>query len=122
MLLLIAFWTSLRQEIKLDEVIIATASGAISGLIGGSGANENLVLTNAIKGTKQAVTRELRRANQKYAQKVIASAISRRNGLLTSAISSASTKFGVGAGVANATIEEYKTIDLFSWYIEPIIY
>jgi RHS repeat-associated protein len=46
-----------QKPMMVDELFVATAGGAISGAIGGSGANEHLALTGAIKTAKQTITR-----------------------------------------------------------------
>ena len=56
-------------------MLVAAGAGYLSGKIGGAGANENMVLTNAYNSAKQTISRETRRANQKYAGKVIAKTI-----------------------------------------------
>jgi RHS repeat-associated protein len=72
------------KAMKLDEAILSVGMGVVSGRIGGSGANEKMVLSNAAKSAKQTIARESRRANQQYAQKVIAATISSRNNTFAS--------------------------------------
>lgn len=81
--------------------------GVISGHIGGSGANENMFLSNAAKSAKQTIAREARRENQKYAQKVIAETIRSRNNIFATTAWSASFRFAVGTGISNGVSGHY---------------
>ena len=89
------------KAMKLDEAIVSVIMGGVSGLIGGAGANEKMVLSNAANSAKQTIAREARRANQKYAQKVITAAVSSRNNMFASTAWSTSGRFALGVGVAN---------------------
>lgn len=55
---------------NMDEVILSVGIGAASSLIGGKGANYDKAITAPLATIK----RETRRANQKYASKVIGAA------------------------------------------------
>ena len=103
-----------NKAMKLDEAIFAVGMGAASGRIGGSGANEKMVLSNAIKSTKQTIVRENRRANQKYAQKVIETTIRSRNNTLASTAVVSSFRFAAGSVVSNGFSGFYSKVGLFS--------
>ena len=60
-----------REKITVGGVVASTASGAISGIIGGKGTNAK-GLSAAWGSAKKGISRELRRANVKYATKQIA--------------------------------------------------
>ena len=60
-----------REKITVGGVIVSTASGVISGIIGGKGTNAK-GLSAAWGSAKKGISRELRRANVKYATKQIA--------------------------------------------------
>lgn len=89
------------KAMKLDEAVVSVSMGVLSGKIGGAGANEDMVLSNAANSAKQAITRETRRANQKYAQKAIAAAISSRNNTFATTAWVSSARFAAGTGLSN---------------------
>ena len=89
------------KAMKLDEAVISVGMGVVAGRIGGAGANEEMVLTNAANSAKQAIARETRRANQDYAQKAIAAAISSRNNTFATTAWASSARFAVGTGFSN---------------------
>ena len=89
------------REMKLDEAILSVGMGVVSGRIGGAGANEKMLLSNAAQSANQTIAREIRRANQQYAQKAIASALSYRNNTVALSAWSASARFSAGIGVSN---------------------
>ena len=101
------------NEMKLDEALLSVGMGVVSGLIGGAGANKKMVLSNAAKSAKQTIAREGRRANQQYAQKVIASTISARNSMFSSTALNSSFKFAVGSGVSNGVTGIYSSLGWF---------
>lgn len=103
-----------NKAMKLDEAIVSVAAGVLAGRIGGAGANKKMVLSNAAKSTKQTIVREMRRANQKYAQKVIAAAISSRNDLFVNTALVASARFAAGTGVSNVGTGMWSRHSLFS--------
>ena len=90
-----------KRAMKLDEAVFSVGMGVLSGRMGGPGANRKMTLSNTIKDTRRTFLREARRNNQKYAQKVVASAIKYRNNVLSSTAWSAGFKFAAGAGVTN---------------------
>ncbi len=102
-----------KKPIKADEAFVAIGMGVISGRIGGSGANERMVLTNTISYTKNTIARELRRSNLKYSQKVISSALGYQSKILTNATWNSSVRFAAGVGVANGFTGAYAELDLF---------
>ena len=102
------------KAMRLDEAVLAVGSGVLSGRIGGSGANERMVLTNAANSTKQTVKREMCRANQKYAQKAVASALRYRNNLYATTAWTASARFAAGCGVSNGITGWYSKLGWFS--------
>ena len=101
------------KEMKLDEAILSVGMGVISGRIGGAGANEKLALSDAARSAKQAIAREARRANQKYAQKAIARTISSRNNVFANTAWVASFRFAAGSGVSNGVTGKYSSLGLF---------
>ena len=101
------------KAMKLDEAILSVGMGVVSGRIGGSGANEKMVLSNAAKSAKQTIARESRRANQQYAQKVIAATISSRNNTFASTAWVASFRFAAGTGISNGATGKYSSLELF---------
>ena len=101
------------KAMKLDEAVLSVGMGVISGRIGGSGANEKMALSNAAKSAKQTIVRETRRANQKYAQKVIAAAICSRNNAFATTAWVASFRFAAGTGVSNGVNGKYSSWGLF---------
>ena len=98
---------------KLDEAVISVGMGVVSGRIGGSGANEKMVLTNTSKSAKQAIVRESRRANQQYAQKAISATISSRNNMFASTAWTSSLRFAAGSGIANGFTVGYSALGFF---------
>ena len=101
------------KAVKADEALLSVGMGVVSGRIGGAGTNEKMVLTNAAKSAKQTIARETRRANQKYAQKVIAETIGARNNLFAYTAWSAGFKFTVGSVVSNVSTVGYNSLGLF---------
>ena len=59
------------EKITIDGIIASTIAGGIGGVIGGSGANAK-ALSTAWKTASKGISREMRRANVKYATKQIA--------------------------------------------------
>ena len=89
------------RAINLGEAAVSVVMGVASGIIGGPGANKDLVLSNAARSVKQTIGRETRRANQRYAQKVIAAAVSSRNNTFSSIGLASIFKFTIGTGLSN---------------------
>lgn len=90
-----------QKASETDEAVVSIATGSISGLIGGKRANSKGVLTKAINDTKSKISRETRRANQKYAAKAIARAKSTLNSTLEFAIWESSFNFLKSTTVSN---------------------
>ncbi len=88
---------------EVDPLNMGTAIvfGGISGWIGGAGANQNLELTNMIEEEKKTLLREARRANQTYAQKMVASTTTYVRNSIAVAASSAGVRFYAGSRLAN---------------------
>ena len=101
------------KAMKLDEAILSVGMGVVSGRIGGPGANEKMVLSNAAKSAKQTIARESCRANQQYAQKVIAATISSRNNTFASTAWVASFRFAAGTSISNGATGKYSSLELF---------
>lgn len=80
----------------------AVLFGGISGWIGGAGANKNLELTNLIDSGRKSIKREIRRANQSYAEKAISSTASYVVNKVVTTASSASVRYYAGTQLANA--------------------
>lgn len=89
-----------NNPIKLDETILSSAVGALSGYIGGSGANEYRSLTNSINAAKKTVAEMARRNCTEYASKVIASTTSWLSNKLSITAWSSSAKFALGCGIS----------------------
>ena len=89
-----------NNPIKLDEAIISSVGGAVSGYIGGAGANEYKALTNSINVAKKTVIEISRRNCTKYASKVIGSTMSWLSNRLSTVAWSSSAKFSVGCGIS----------------------
>ena len=92
------------RAMRLDEAIASVGMGVLSGKIGGAGANKGFTLTKLIDGSKRIADRELRRANQQYAQKAIASTMGYRNNILSYTTWGASARFAAGCGASNGAI------------------
>ena len=82
-------------------MLCSAGAGAISGLIGGAGANQYKTLTNTIRTASKTTAKFSAKNTQKYAAKRIASTKSWRNNRLTIAGWSSSIKFSAGTAVAN---------------------
>ena len=61
-----------------------------------------MALTNVVESAKSTIAREARRANQKYAQKAIASAITYRNKVVANKVWEGIAKFTTGSVVSNS--------------------
>ena len=101
------------RAMKADEAILSVGMGIVSGQIGGPGANENMLLSNAVHSARQTIARETRRANQQYAQKVISATIASLDDIFSISTWSASFRFAVGSGVSNGVTGKYSSQDLF---------
>lgn len=99
-----------NKAMKLDEAIVSVGMGAISGRIGGSGANQKMALTSVAKNAKQTIARETRRANQKYARKVIAATVKSRKNTFAKTAWSSSFRFALGTGVSNGISGKYSSL------------
>ena len=75
-----------QKASETDEAVVSIATGSIFGLIGGKRANSKGVLTKAINKTNKTISREVRRANQKYAAKAISRAKSALSHTLETAL------------------------------------
>ena len=100
------------NAIKLDEALLSVGMGVVSGRIGGPGANENMVLSNTYKNAKQTIAREMRRANEKYAEKVILKTIASRNNVFSSSSWGSSLRFAIGTGASSGVTIKYSTLGL----------
>jgi hypothetical protein len=107
------------KPINSGELGFSVVMGMASGAIGGPGANEGLVLTDAIEYMGKAAAREARRANQKYAAKALGNAMSYGSNILSSSAWEASIRFSAGCGVANgftSSASEYSIFeDCWTW-------
>lgn len=101
------------KAMKLDEAMLSVGMGALAGKIGGAGANDKMALSNAANSAKQTIAREARRANQKYAQKVISATIRSCNNTFATTAWIASFRFAAGTGVSNAANVIYSG---FGWF------
>lgn len=101
------------KAMKLDEAILSVGTGVLSGRLGGDGANKGKMLSDTIENVEQVISRELRRNNQKYAQKAIAKTVNSLNNTLELAAWSASSRFATGCGVSNGLNMKYGELGLF---------
>ena len=99
------------QEANWKEGAIYTIAGAVSGLIGGAGANKNMALSNTVNSAKKTILRESRRTNQKYAQKVISASIQARNTALANTAAVVTARYAVGLATSNAILKIYGKIN-----------
>ena len=93
--------------------------GLVSGYVGGPGANENLVLSNAIKASSKTIARMAARNCTEYAAKQIASTVAWSNNIITYTTFSSSIKFATGIGITNAVIGHVtKILELFNNFLK----
>ncbi len=83
------------EEITAQDFLVNTIAGGVSGAIGGKGVNSKS-LSAAYKSASNGITRELRRANIKYATKRIAKYTMEKVLVMNSA-KVAIVRFGLGA-------------------------
>ena len=88
-------------DMSIGGMAVSIFAGMFSGLIGGSGANHNMALTNVVSSTKNTIIRESRRANQVHAQKVITKAVTSRNSALGYSFLFGTIRFAIGTDLAN---------------------
>ena len=101
------------EAIAMDDAVLSVGLGVFSGWLGGSGANEKMVLNNVVKGANKTIVREMRRANRKYAQKAIAATIRARNNTFAITAWDAGVKFAAGTEISNAINGQYSNCDRF---------
>ncbi len=89
------------KEINAVGMGTAIIFGWISGVIGGPGANKNFALSDLMEYGVKTIEREGRRANQQYAQKVIASTSAYVANELVCCATSSSLRFYAGNQLAN---------------------
>ena len=75
--------------------------GALSGWLGGDGANVGQNLSRTIESTRATVAREGRRANEKYALKAMERAVNYSNSVISNSGWSTGVKFGLTNFVSN---------------------
>ena len=75
------------QSVTVGGVFAGTIAGGFGGLIGGKGANAEL-LKQTWNSASQGIAREMRRQNQKYAAKQIAKYVVTRNSVKSNIITS----------------------------------
>ncbi len=100
------------NKVQAGGVICSFVGGAISGAISGPGANEGFVLNDLFEQTSNIIAREMRRANQVYAQKAIARAIMYRNNYVFYKVWSSVSRFALGVELStkmNAIYSKLKT-------------
>jgi len=103
-----------NKPINTGEVLLSTVTGMASGAIGGPGANEGMVLTDAIEYMGQTAAREARRANQAYAAKAVANATYYGSNIISASAWEASFRFSAGCGVSNGVNVKINEMGLFS--------
>lgn len=81
--------------------------GGVSGRIGGSGANENMELTNTIKTSMKISNKMLNRSCTSYAAKQIVATKSWRNNKLAVNTWGGSVRFAAGCGVSGTVVSAY---------------
>lgn len=99
---------------RKDEAVISVLGGMASGYVGGPGANQNMVLTNAIKTSMKTTGRMAARSCAKYAAKQIASTRSWRNNILSVSAWSSSIRFAMGTGISNGITNSWP--DIKNWF------
>lgn len=99
-----------KKSVAVDELIVATAGGFVSGVIGGSGANQHLALTRTIQTSIKTTTRMSTRACTRYAAKQIASTKAWTNNILTVNAMGSSARFAAGTGCSNALAGAWTTV------------
>lgn len=91
--------------LKVDELAVSAAAGAVSGGIGGSGANQYKALSNTIKTASKTTARFTRLISTKgsasLAAKRIAEAKMWRDTVLKGTTWISSIKFAAGTGTSN---------------------
>lgn len=103
-----------NKSMKLDEMIVSVGMGAVSGRIGGPGANQNMVLTNTIKTSMKTTAIMSARNCVTYAAKRIAATNAWRNNILSVNVWSSSARFAAGTGVSNGVTNSWSKIK--SWF------
>ena len=103
-----------NKTIKLDEAIVATSAGALSGRIGGAGANQYGTLSKAIKLSTKTSAKYATKSSTKYAAKRIASAKSYRNNTLSLSAWGSSARFSAGIGASNMFTNTWSKVK--SWF------
>ena len=93
------------SALKVDELAVSAAAGAVSGGIGGSGANQYKALSNTIKTASKTTARFTRLISTKgsasLAAKRIAEAKMWRDTVLKGTTWISSIKFAAGTGTSN---------------------
>ncbi len=105
-------------SINWKSVAVSAAGGFVSGAIaasplgavGGSGANQNMVLTNVIKTSGKVVERMSSRACTEFATKQIFSTVKWRNNILSYNAWGGSIRFSLGIGISNGIIQTWDKI------------
>ena len=96
-----------NDAITLDGALLAVGMGAVSGLIGGQGANKGNVLSDTFTSFRKTLAREGRRANQAYAQKAITSKASYVTSVFSTTLWESSARFAAGCGISNGVTTGY---------------
>ena len=97
------------SALKVDELAVSAAAGAVSGRIGGSGANQYKALSNTIKTASKTTARFTRLISTKgsasLAAKRIAEAKMWRDTVLKGTTWISSIKFAAGTGTSNVIVQ-----------------
>lgn len=105
-----------NTDVTLDGFLISASLGGLFGWLGGDGANYKSTLSNTVDSTREAIQRENRRVNQRYASKAILSAKSYRNNILESAAWSTGAKFTLTTSASNFLNSLYSNHRIFSFF------
>lgn len=103
-----------NEAVMVDKLIVAAGGGAVSGAVGGAGANKNMALTKTIQTTIKTSTKMKSRNNTTYAAKRIASTKAWRNNILSTTAVESSARFSAGIGISNAISGAWTSVK--SWF------
>lgn len=103
-----------NKPVNAGEAGASILAGCFSGAIGGPGANEGMVITDAIEYIGNTVAREARRANGAYAIKEIARATYYASNIIGASAWGGSIRFSAGCGMANTITGKLSNMGVFS--------
>ena len=89
------------RPIDAFEAVLSIVMGMASGTIGGPGANEGMMLTDAFEYMGKTAAREARRQNQEYASKSLLRALYYGINIISMSAWESSIRFAAGCGISN---------------------